>query len=147
MALSSTPSVSGGVQSSFRQLDPAKYTALGDFINKVDRPDVREALVKTYGDQGITGFLQMTGAVKANGSAKQVEYFEEARLHAKQVGEWDSATQFTVNLAGSEVMTVRVNDVILHGVDRYVVTAINESTGAVTVEVLGTVVSTAADRD
>ena len=147
MALTGTPSVSGGVQSAFRQLDPAKYTALGDFINKVDRPDVREALVKTYGDQGITGFLQMTGAVKANGSAKQVEYFEEARLHAKQVGEWDSATQFTVDLAGSEVMTVRVNDVILHGVDRYVVTAINEGTGAVTVEVLGTVVSAAADGD
>jgi hypothetical protein len=147
MALTGTPSVSGGVQSAFRQLDPAKYTALGDFINKVDRPDVREALIKTYGDQGITGFLQMTGAVKANGSAKQVEYFEEARLHAKQVGEWDSATQFTVDLAGSEVMTVRVNDVILHGVDRYVVTAINEGTGAVTVEVLGTVVSAAADGD
>jgi hypothetical protein len=145
MALTGTPSVSGGVQSSFRQLDPAKYTALGDFINKVDRPDVREALIKTYGDQGITGFLQMTGAVKANGSAKQVEYFEEARLHAKQVGEWDSATQFTV--AGDNVMIVRLNDVILHGVDRYVVTDINESTGAVTVEVLGTVVAAAADGD
>ena len=147
MALSGTPSISGGVQSAFRQLDPAKYTALGDFINKVDRPDVREALVKTYGDQGITGFLQMTGAVKANGSASQVEWFEEARLHAKQVGEWDSATQFTVDIAGSEKMFVRVNDVILHGVDRYVVTAINESTGAVTVEVLGTVVAAAADGD
>ena len=147
MALTGTPSVSGGVQSAFRQLDPAKYTALGDFINKVDRPDVREALVKTYGDQGITGFLQMTGAVKANGSASKVEWFEEARLHAKQVGEWDSATQFTVNIAGSEKMFVRVNDVILHGVDRYVVTAINEGTGAVTVEVLGTVVAAAADGD
>ena len=147
MALTGTPSVSGGVQSAFRQLDPAKYTALGDFINKVDRPDVREALVKTYGDQGITGFLQMTGAVKANGSASKVEWFEEARLHAKQVGEWDSATQFTVNIAGSEKMFVRVNDVILHGVDRYVVTVINESTGAVTVEVLGTAVAAAVDGE
>jgi len=156
MALTGTPSVSGGVQSAFRQLDPAKYTALGDFINKVDRPDVREALVKTYGDQGITGFLQMTGAVKANGSASKVEWFEEARLHAKQVGEWDSATQFTVDLNGADdvagnaddiKMFVRVNDVILHGVDRYVVTAINESTGVVTVEVLGTAVAAAADGD
>ena len=146
MALTGTPSVSGGVQSSFRQLDPAKYTALGDFINKVDRPDVREALIKTYGDQGITGFLQMTGAVKANGSAKQVEYFEEARLHSKQVGEWDSATQFTVSDVDVNLF-VRANDVILHGVDRYVVTDINESTGAVTVEVLGTVVAAAADGD
>ena len=147
MALSQTPSISGGVQSSFRQLDPAKYTALGDFVNKVDRPDVREALVKTYGNQGITGFLQMTGAVKANGSASQVEWFEEARLHAKQVGEWDSATQFTVNLAGTEKMFVRANDVILHGVDRYVVTSINETSGAVTVEVLGTVVAAAVDGE
>lgn len=157
MALTGTPSVSGGVQNAFRQLDPAKYTALGDFINKVDRPDVREALIKTYGDQGITGFLQMTGAVKANGSASKVEWFEEARLHAKQVGEWDSATQFTVDLDGVDddadtigdnvKMVVRVNDVILHGVDRYVVTNINESTGAVTVEVLGTVVAAAADGD
>ena len=146
MALTSTPSVSGGVQNAFRQLDPAKYTALGDFINQVDRPDVREALVKTYGDQGITGFLQMTGAVKANGSASKVEWFEEARLHAKQVGEWDSATQFTVDTAGGDVMYVRVNDVILHEDDRYVVTAINESTKAVTVEALGTV-SAAADGD
>jgi len=156
MALTGTPSVSGGVQSAFRQLDPAKYTALGDFINKVDRPDVREALVKTYGDQGITGFLQMTGAVKANGSASKVEWFEEARLHAKQVGEWDSATQFTVDLNGADdvagnaddvKMFVRVNDVILHGVDRYVVTDINEGTGAVTVEVLGTAVAAAVDGE
>lgn len=133
MALSSTPSVSGGVQSSFRQLDPAKYTALGDFINKVERPDVREALVKTYGDQGITGFLQMTGAVKANGSASKVEWFEEARLHAKQTGEWLSATTIAIDvdttggdgvLDTDRVLTARVNDVILHGQDRYVVTAV-----------------------
>lgn len=143
MALSKTPSVSGGVQSAFRQLDPAKYTALGDFINKVDRPDVREALVKTYGDQGITGFLQMTGAVKANGSASKVEWFEEARLHAKQVGEFVTATTFSVDVANNP-MIVRENDVILHGVDRYVVTGINEATNVVTVEVLGTVVAAAA---
>jgi hypothetical protein len=108
MALTSTPSISGGVQSSFRQLDPAKYTALGDFINKVERPDVREALVKTYGDQGITGFLQMTGAVKANGSASKVEWFEEARLHAKQVGEWTGALAFEVDTTATDVMFVRL---------------------------------------
>jgi len=146
MALTGTPSISGGVQSAFRQLDPAKYTALGDFINKVDRPDVREALVKTYGDQGITGFLQMTGAVKANGSASQVEWFEEARLHAKQAGEWTGALAFEVDTTGTDEMYVRVNDVILHGADRYVVTAISEAAGVftVTVEALGTVTAPVA---
>ena len=141
MALTGTPSVSGGVQSAFRQLDPAKYTALGDFINKVERPDVREALVKTYGDQGITGFLQMTGAVKANGAASKVEWFEEARLHAKQVGEWTGALAFEVDTTGTDVMFVRLNDVILHQDDRYVVVNITEAAGVftVTVEALGTV--------
>jgi hypothetical protein len=148
MALTGTPSVSGGVQNAFRQLDPAKYTALGDFINKVDRPDVREALVKTYGDQGITGFLQMTGAVKANGSASKVEWFEEARLHARQVGAWTGALAFEVDTTATDVMYVRFNDVILHEDDRYVVTNIVEASGVftVTVEALGTVSApTAAD--
>ena len=65
MALKSgQPTLSGGVNQAFKRLDPAKYTSLGDFINEVNRPDIREALTKTYGDQGITGFLQMTGALK-----------------------------------------------------------------------------------
>ena len=41
----------------------------------------RPELIKTYGNQGITGFLRMTGAVKAAGSAEKVTYYEEARLH------------------------------------------------------------------
>ena len=64
---------------------PDKYTALDDFLlsdeNAVNRPDVREMLVKTYGDQGITGFLTLTGAVKNAGQADQVEWFEEGRRH------------------------------------------------------------------
>jgi len=161
MAITGTPSISGGVQSAFRQLDPAKYTALGDFINKVDRPDVREALVKTYGDQGITGFLQLTGAVKANGSASQVEWFEEARLHARQTGSWLSATTIAVDVdantdgdvadAGDSdrVLVARVNDVILHGADRYVVTDITgpvsgNASVTLTVEGLGTVTAASA---
>ena len=116
MALSSTPSISGGVQSAFRQLDPAKYTALGDFINKVDRPDVREALVKTYGDQGITGFLQMTGAVKANGTNDEVQYWEESRLHSKVTITLASAASSATSVTGSIASgghVLRDNDVVL----------------------------------
>jgi hypothetical protein len=36
---------------------------------RVNKPDNRDLLVKTYGNQGITGFLQMVGAVKSNGAA------------------------------------------------------------------------------
>ena len=87
-----------------------KYTSLGDFIADVNsRPDNREALVKTFGEQGITGFLQMVGAIKANGVADEVTWWEEARLHAKQVGAFTAADTFT---ASGEVV-VRKNDVVL----------------------------------
>jgi hypothetical protein len=87
-----------------------KYTSLGDFIADVNsRPDNREALVKTFGEQGITGFLQMVGAIKANGVADEVTWWEEARLHAKQVGAFTEADTFT---ASGEVV-VRKNDVVL----------------------------------
>ena len=55
-----------------------KYVSLGDYIDEVNKPDNREALVKTYGNQGITGFLQMVGAVKAQAVADEVQYWEEA---------------------------------------------------------------------
>ena len=64
-------------------LDPRKYQAINDLLGATDfnKPDVRELLVKTYGDQGITGFLSLTGAVNSGGSADQVEWFEEGRRH------------------------------------------------------------------
>ena len=69
--------------SAIRRLDPAKYVDLASFINDVNKPDNRELLVKTYGNQGITGFLQLTGAVKAAGVADEVQWWEEQRLHPK----------------------------------------------------------------
>ena len=64
-------------------LDPRKYQAINDLLGATDfnKPDVRDLLVQTYGDQGITGFLSLTGAVNSGGSADQVEWFEEGRRH------------------------------------------------------------------
>jgi hypothetical protein len=64
---------------------PDKYTALGDFLGTADinKPQVRELFVKTFGDQGITGFLTLTGATKNAGQADQIEWFEEKRRHRK----------------------------------------------------------------
>ena len=67
----------GIVNNAFHQLDPSKYTALDEFINEVNAPDIRASLIKSYGDQGITGFLKLTGAVNASGTADQVTYWEE----------------------------------------------------------------------
>lgn len=81
--------VSGNLQGNGPLLTtPETYTALDDFLTGAgayNRPDVRELLVKTYGDQGITGFLQLTGAIKNAGTADQVEYFEEKRRHQRLV--------------------------------------------------------------
>ena len=115
----SQPPVTGGnVGASFRSLDPAKYTSLGDFIDEVNKPDNRDLLVKTYGNQGITGFLKMTGAVKASGTNDQVQYWEESRLHSKvsinpNASATSTATSMIVTIATTNAMTLRDNDVIL----------------------------------
>ena len=141
MALSQNPADFS--PAAIRQLNPAKYTSLGDFINQVNKPDNRDMLVKTYGTQTITGFLQMTGAVKANGTDDQVRYWEETRLHPAQVFNVPIAT------AGSNAITVtlpsasansslaiksaaakylRKNDVVLlNGAERFIVTDIDAS--------------------
>jgi len=73
----------GGGASNIGLATPEKYSSLGDFMNTINALDVRPELIKAYGNQGITGFLRMTGAVKAAGSAEKVTYYEEARLHQK----------------------------------------------------------------
>jgi hypothetical protein len=140
MALSQAPA--DFAPAAFTRLDPAKYVSLGDFINQVNKPDNRDMLVKTYGNQTITGFLQMTGAVKSNGTADEVQYWEETRLHPAQVVTFASAASasvktVTVTMASAATSAtssvdktnaakyLRLNDVVLiNGVDRFIVTAV-----------------------
>ena len=143
---------------SFRRLDPTKYTSLGDFIDEVNKPDNRDLLVKTYGNQGITGFLQMVGAVKSNGAADEVQYWEETRLHQLQVATpaasaAAAATTLTLNLASAATSAtgatkaaaqkyLRVNDVILvGGVDRFIITAVSAGEYSQTATAAATAVS------
>ncbi len=130
---------------SIRRLDPAKYVSLGDFIDEINAPDNRDALVKTYGDQGITGILQLTGAVKSNGTADQVQYWEETRLHPAQKATPTAASAaaktITLNMAANTEKPLRVNDIILvGGVDRFIVTAV---AGGAETTYAGTAVATA----
>jgi len=60
--------------------DPSKYISLGDLLD-YNKPDNMDLYVKTYGDQGITGFLELTGAKKNAGSSDEIQYWEEGRLH------------------------------------------------------------------
>lgn len=61
-------------------LVPQKYVSLGDLVDPT-KPDNRDILIKTFGDQGITGFLELTGATKNAGTSDEVQYWEEGRLN------------------------------------------------------------------
>jgi len=108
-----------------KNLDMSKYVDLGSYINEVNKEDNREALIKTYGGQGITGFLSMVGAIKAQAVADEVTYWEEARLHQKQVG--TASADLTVTAANAAAVVVRVGDVVLSGSDRFYVSAISSA--------------------
>ena len=75
------------------------YTALNDLIG-TNKELVMQNLVETYGDQGITGMLKMTGAISSGGSADQVEWFEASRRHKvvafSGVSESNDVLSFTI---------------------------------------------------
>tara|TARA_R100000697_G_scaffold51063_1_gene64068 strand:+ start:270 stop:1733 length:1464 start_codon:yes stop_codon:yes gene_type:complete len=62
------------------KITPDSYTTIDDLI-KATREDVMPELVKVYGDQGLTGFLKLTGAVNNGGSSDQIDWWEEGRRH------------------------------------------------------------------
>ena len=134
MALTTPPVFNDSKPAVFRQLDPAKYSSLGDYIDEINKPDNRDQLVKTYGYQqisgGITGFLNLTGAVRASGSADQVQYWEETRLHSYATGNpaitATTASTFVFSKAAGVASVLRLNDVVLvGGEDRFIVSAIS----------------------
>jgi len=163
MATSSAPPVfNGGQDAVFRRLDPTKYTSLADFIDEINKPDNRDQLVKTYGYQqisgGLTGFLNLTGAVRASGTADEVQYWEETRLHSYATVSLaataaSTATSLTLTKATGDASVLRLNDVVLwNGGVRGMVTAVSptgevahNATASYTVEILnGNIGATAA---
>ena len=101
-------------QFDLQKLDAAKYISLYDLVNK---PDNRDALIKTYGNQGITGFLQLVGATKAVAANDEVQYWEEERLHQLQTGTMAiigaAAATATLAAASKAAIIVRLNDIVL----------------------------------
>jgi len=74
---------------------PETYTTL-DTLIKTTKDHVLPDLVETYGDQGITGFLKLTGAINAGGTSDQFDWWELGRRHSTL--DYTSATY-----AGSDV--------------------------------------------
>ena len=57
------------------------YTTL-DTLIKTTKDHVLPDLVETYGDQGITGFLKLTGAINSGGTSDQFDWWELGRRHS-----------------------------------------------------------------
>ena len=100
---------------------PDKYTSLGTLIDPT-KPDVRDLYVQTFGDQGITGLLDVTGAKRSAGTADEVWWYEEGRINRKITGtiEADNDSITITHIDGTAVTSsqnasdfLRPNDVLL----------------------------------
>ena len=125
---------------------PEAYISLGDLLDP-NKPDNRDLLVSTYGDQGITGFLTLTGAVTNAGTSDEVQWWEEGRLHKTIEFTQVADSVVTTGAAGTNSpAVVRLNDVLLfHDGTRAVVT--DEDTSDATFTVAALDGSAAADFD
>ena len=98
---------------------PSNYTSLGNLISPT-KPDVRDLYIQTFGDQGITGLLDVTGAKRSAGTADEVHWYEEGRIARRLVLDFSSGTAtlkdghgLDVSEATAAADVVQVNDVIL----------------------------------
>jgi len=73
------------------RLTPETYTTI-DTLLKANKDFVMPELVQSYGDQGITGFLRLTGAVNSGGTSDQVDWWEAGRRHRTIKGEVTNST-------------------------------------------------------
>ena len=138
------------------RLTPEKYTTLNDLLDH-NKPEVMEELVKTYGEQGITGFLKLTGAINSGGSADQVEYFEEGRRHRTiSVTQTSSRSgdQTTITFAAdtSDGVPFGANDVLMDSSDgrRYIVKSMGQASptdGSLTTAVIASLDGATAIAD
>ena len=116
------------------RLTPEKYTTLNTLLDH-NKPEVMEELVHTYGEQGITGFLRLTGAVNSGGASDQIEYFEEGRRHRLVTGVTDGldgdAQNLSVTADSTDGTAIGPNDVIMDSNDgrRYVVVSADGTPG------------------
>lgn len=81
------------------RLTPETYTTIDSLI-KTNKDFVVPGLVETYGDQGITGFLKLTGAINGAATNDQIEWWEAGRRHLVITGSLDATS------GGADVLAI-----------------------------------------
>lgn len=135
-------------------LTPQSYTSLGTLLDPT-KPDVRELYVQTFGDQGLTGFLDLTGAIKNAGTADEVSWYEEGRLHrtvnithgtitAGDAAEFTIKGDNSVSTVTNSQDIIRPNDVLLVGGTRILVKSVTAAATFTGVPLVGSTARTAS---
>ena len=99
----------GNNPAAFR-LSPEAYTTVDSLI-KTTKDEVMPDLVEAYGDQGITGFLKLTGAINSGGSSDQIDWWEGSRRHKKLAY---TSGHTTIQTDGVTVTFVAASDVSIN---------------------------------
>ena len=97
------------------RLTPETYTTIDDLI-KATKEDIMPDLVEAYGDQGLTGFLKLTGAVNSGGSSDQIDWWEAGRRHRAYTisDDLSSVTGASATITDSTfIANVQKNDVVM----------------------------------
>ena len=92
--------------SNFR-IQSENYTTIDSLI-KATKDEVMPNLVETYGDQGITGFLKLTGAINSGGSSDQIDWWETGRRHKKLAY---TAAGTTIDVSGADFVEITDSEV------------------------------------
>jgi len=124
-----------GAAGTFR-ITPETYTDVGTLL-KTNKDEHMPELIETYGDQGITGFLKLTGAINSGGSSDEVNWWEAGRRHKTLTYTSGNTTiggsGVSVTITDSDVKkNVQVNDVVMDVASgsRFIVQAGGFGTGA-----------------
>ena len=110
------------------RLTPESYTTLNTLV-KTNKDFVLPDLVQSYGDQGITGFLNLVGAVKSGGTNDFIDWWEAGRRHRTVTGATSASSNELCNLDvtadGTNGTPIGPNDVIMDSANgkRYIVTS------------------------
>ena len=126
--------------------------AASDGSNLLTKRDVDEQLVKRYGNQGITGLMELLGTKKET-TANKFEHYEETFLHNSFTAEIASseleiANDFTDGSTDSGNSALRDGDLILgaDGAMLYVTKALGNDNDFQVKDLDGTLVSTKASQ-
>ena len=134
------------------RLTPETYTTIGTLL-KANKDFVIPELVESYGDQGITGFLRLTGAVNSGGTSDQVDWYEGGRRHRLVSGSTDSVSDdqatLTVSADSTNGTPIGPNDVVMDSANgqRFVCIDVTGAPGATTTLQLATLDGGAASAN